>query len=39
MLFKGIIGVYYVNHKKPLNAPCEENSELFIVKVSGTYNK
>jgi hypothetical protein len=38
MLFKETIGVYNENHMKPKNTLCEQNSELLIVKMGGTYS-
>jgi hypothetical protein len=32
MLLKETVGVYYENHKKPINTLCEQNSELINVK-------
>jgi hypothetical protein len=37
MLFKEIIAVYSENHTKHLNTLCEQNAELFSVKVGGKY--
>jgi hypothetical protein len=35
MLFKEIITVYSENRTKPINALCEQNAELLIVKAGG----
>jgi hypothetical protein len=36
MKFKEIITVYCKNHNKPVNIPCENNTELLTVKAGGT---
>jgi hypothetical protein len=38
MLFKGIIAVHFVNYMKHVNTLCEQNNEVFNIKVCDTYS-
>jgi hypothetical protein len=37
VLLEETIAVYFENHVKPVNTPCEQKAELLIVKAGGTY--
>jgi hypothetical protein len=38
MVFKKIISVYSEQRMKRINTLCEQNADLLIVEVSGTYS-
>jgi hypothetical protein len=38
MLFGETVAVYCENHTKHTNSLCEQNAELYYIKVGGTYS-
>jgi hypothetical protein len=38
ILVREIMALFPENHKKPINAPCGQSSELLNVKAGGTYS-
>jgi hypothetical protein len=37
MLFRETVAVHFENHTEHTNTLCEQNAEMFHVKIDGTY--